>query len=164
MDSSWTNEIRIRIFLLLILALGLAGTLAELIIAEHTEDPWQWTPLVLIALAMAVMAWHAATGAWRGASHTRSKGSAASVRALQALMVLFVASGFVGTGLHIKGKMEFKKETDPSLSGFKLFAESLSSKVPPALAPGVMIQLGLLGLAYAGRHPALGSARKNDER
>jgi hypothetical protein len=152
---------QIRSFLWWLLSLELAGTLAELILEGHTEDPLQWTPLILIALAFAVLAWQAATGAWRNASHDHAGSGRASVRAMQALMILFVISGFVGIGLHLKGKMEFKKETDPSLSGFKLFTESLHTKVPPALAPGVMIQMGLLGLAYAWRHPALGM-RKDD--
>jgi len=137
---------RLRVFLLLLLWMGMAGTAAELVLAQHTEDPWQWIPLVLLGGAFFVLIWHAAM-----------RRRAAPLRALRATMVLFVLSGFVGIGLHLKGKMEFKREIDPSLSGWKLFAGSLEAKMPPALAPGVMIQLGLLGLAYAYRHPALGS-------
>ena len=37
-----------------------------------------------------------------------------------------------------------------------LFWKAMAAKTPPALAPGAMTQLGLLGLAYAFRHPALG--------
>jgi len=29
----------------------------------------------------------------------------------------------------------------------------MTAKTPPALAPGAMIQLGLLGLVYTYRHP-----------
>ena len=31
----------------------------------------------------------------------------------------------------------------------------MRAKVPPVLAPGVMVQLGFVGLLYAYRHPAL---------
>jgi hypothetical protein len=154
MRADFTMETNLRRFVLLILVLGIAGTAAELLLAAHTEDPWQWAPLVLLGLAGAVIGWHTATGGHRDASPIGA-GAAASVRALQALMVLFLFSGGAGIGLHIKGKMEFKRETDPGLDGWALFRGSLESKTPPALAPGVMIHLGLLGLAYAWRHPAL---------
>lgn len=148
--------------LLVILVTGMLGTAAELLLVSHTEDAWQWAPLVLIALALPVLAWHVATGAWR-AGAVNAKGGAASLRVLHVLMVLFIASGLVGMWLHIGAKIEFKQESDPSLSGFALFYESLKSQMPPALAPGMMIQLGLMGLAYAYGHPALRSGRDNDE-
>ncbi len=148
-----------RVFLLLILAAGQAGTLAELWLAEHTEDAWQWVPVALLLLGLAAQAWVLASGAWRGDAREYTKMGAASVRTLQGLMALFVLSGLIGIGLHVKGKMEFKQESDPSLHGWKLFTESLTAKMPPALAPGAMIQLGLLGLVYAYRHPALRDKR-----
>ena len=133
----------LRRFILVILLLGLLGIGVELLLVGHTEEPTQWVPLILIVLAFVVLGWHAAL---RGA---------APVRVWQALMVLFMISGVVGTGLHWNGKMEFKKESNPSLTGLALFREAMKSESPPALAPGVMIQIGLLGLAYAFRHPAL---------
>jgi hypothetical protein len=36
-----------------------------------------------------------------------------------------------------------------------LFVKVVTAKAPPALAPGVMVQLGLLGLVYTYKHPAL---------
>jgi hypothetical protein len=35
--------------------------------------------------------------------------------------------------------------------------------VPPLLAPGVMMQLGLIGLAYTYKHPALNGAKEKGE-
>jgi hypothetical protein len=58
----------------------------------------------------------------------------------------------IGMGLHQSANAEFEQEMDPSLTGMKLFRESLSGATP-ALAPGTMIQLGLIGLVYAYRHP-----------
>ena len=51
--------------------------------------------------------------------------------------------------------MEFQLEVQPELSGSTLLWKVLQAKTPPALAPGVMAQLGLIGLAYAYRHPAI---------
>ena len=128
-------------FLLLILVLGLLGTAAELVVTEHTENGLQWIPLVLIVAALCAIAWNEA-----------APGTACR-RVLRTVMLLFLASGLTGIALHWRGKMEFQLESDPSLSGWALFRKAMESKTPPALAPGVMIQLGLLGLAYqlAGR-------------
>jgi hypothetical protein len=57
--------------------------------------------------------------------------------------------------LHFQVNMEFQLEMDPALAGMALFRTAILAKSPPALAPGAMIQLGLIGLAYTFRHPAL---------
>jgi len=119
----------LRRFLLLILILGVFGTAAELLLTGHTESAWQWTPLVLMGLLLIALIVGAA-------------------RVLRVILILFLVSGVVGTVLHWRGKMEFQAESNPSLSGWELFRKSAETKSPPALAPGVMIQLGLLGLAY----------------
>lgn len=134
----------LRAFLLAVLLIGMAGTAAELLLIGHFEDVWQWTPLLLFALCIVVLAWFAASR------------SAASLRALQAVMLLFIAAGVAGFVLHLQAKIEFQQEVNPSLAGMALYRKALESVSPPALAPGMMIQLGLLGLAYAYRHPALG--------
>jgi hypothetical protein len=135
----------LRRFLLAILVLGLAGTAAELLITNHTEDAWQWVPLALIGMALLAVAWHEAAPC-----------AAASHWLLRAVLVLFLGSGVAGIALHWRGKVEFQLESDPSLSGWKLIRTAAESKTPPALAPGVMLQLGLVGLAYQ----AAGKARR----
>ena len=70
-------------------------------------------------------------------------------------MLLFVAAGGFGIVLHYRANVEYQLESDPGLKGRALMWKVLAAKSPPALAPGVMAQLGLLGLAYAYRHPAL---------
>ncbi len=63
--------------------------------------------------------------------------------------------GLLGVVLHVRGNAEFQREMDPSLAGPTLWWKTLRAKAPPALAPGVLVQLGLLGLVYAARpHPA----------
>ena len=133
----------IRRCLLGVLALGLVGTGIELVLLEHYETAVQFVPLVSVALALAVLAWH------------KVKGDALSIRALQALMVLFVMAGIAGAGFHFRGAAEFQLEIDPSQSRWTIFKKVMRAKAPPVLAPGLMIQLGLVGLVYAYRHPAL---------
>ena len=73
----------------------------------------------------------------------------ASLRALQIVMGLFVLAGFVGVVAHFHGSAEFQLELNPRLSTWELLEKILHAKAPPLLAPGMMLQLGLLGLAYA---------------
>ena len=136
----------LRRWLLAILGLGLVGTAAELVLLEHYETPGQWVPLMAIALALAVLIWHGA------------RGDRLSIRALQATMVLFLAAGIAGAGLHFRGGAEFQLEIDASQSRWEIVKKVMRAKAPPVLAPGLMVQLGLVGLAYAYRHPALAAS------
>jgi hypothetical protein len=77
------------------------------------------------------------------------------VRTLQIAMVLLIVGGALGVVMHYQGNVEFQREVDPTLHGWPLFAKAIRAKAPPALAPGSMAQLGLLGLVYTYRHPAL---------
>ena len=131
-----------RRFLLVIFLIGLLGGGAELILLEHTEDFWQLVPLLLMAICLVVLGWRAVFR------------DPASMRIFQGIMILFVLSGFVGTVLHYQGNVEFELEMYPSLEGLSLFQKSLKGATP-TLAPGTMIVLGLVGLAYTYRHPNL---------
>ena len=71
------------------------------------------------------------------------------------MAILFVISGFAGLFLHYQGNAQFELEMYPSLKGLELFRKAIKGTTPPTLAPGTMIVLGLLGLAYTYRHPAL---------
>ena len=76
-----------------------------------------------------------------------------SLRTFQATMLLCVVAGPVGMWQHYTGNVEFELEMTPAMSGLELFGEAMTGAMP-ALAPGAMVQLGLLGLLYAFRHPA----------
>jgi hypothetical protein len=142
--SGWARTLQgLRRLLLVIFLLGLMGTAAELVLTDHYETFLQYIPLLLIALAFPALAW-------------LSLGpNVASVRAWQVLMLLFAASGVIGFALHMQAKVAFTAEVNPALSGVALYWEALQSTSPPALASGIMLQLGLLGLAYTYRHPAV---------
>ena len=64
-------------------------------------------------------------------------------------MGLFVLSGFAGMLAHFNGSMEYQLELNPDMSTAELLEKILHAKAPPLLAPGMMMQMGLLGLAYA---------------
>ena len=132
----------LRKILLTILLLGMGGTTAELLLLAHTGDANQLIPLVLLGLGLLVVAWNAL-----GRSRL-------SLRVLQVLMLAFAVAGVIGMALHVQANREFQAEVDPGLSGGNLLWAILQAKSPPALAPGTMTLLGLIGLAYAYRHPA----------
>ena len=128
---------RVRRLLLLVLLLGMCGTAADLLLIGHYEDRWQLVPLIVIAAGLLALAWHTVSA------------SAASARALQLVMLGFIAAGGAGVALHHKGAREFALETDPSLAGSRLLWKAVRAKAPPALAPGSLVPLGLAGLAFA---------------
>ena len=135
----------LRRAVLTIFVVSVVGAAADLLLTEHYEDLWQLAPLALFAASLVVLAWH-------GARRDR-----ASLRTHQALMVLFIVSGFVGLVLHFQANVEFEREMYPDLSGPSLVWKAVRGTSPPSLAPGAMIALGLLGLAYAYRHPTFAS-------
>ena len=135
--------ITIRRMLLGLLLIEMIGTAAELLFLEHFEDAWQVVPLALIGVACLVLVWHGL------------RRSAGSIQALRITMVAAIASAAIGLMLHYRGAAEFQLEIDRSQHGPSLWLKVLRAKTPPALAPGVMAHVGLLGLAYTYRHPSL---------
>ena len=123
--------VRRRLFLVLLL--GVVGMGAELLLLEHWEDPLQWTPIAMLGVALPLTA-----VAYLGRS-------AAMLVVHKVLMSGFVLAGLIGVGLHFKGNVEFELEMYPTRGGFELIREALMGATP-ALAPGAMLLLGLLGL------------------
>ncbi len=140
-----------RRILLALVALTTLGLTLELVLLEHTESVWQWAPFGVLAAGLASVAVVA------------RRPSARAVRAFQGVMALFIVTGALGVLLHYQGNVEFELERDPSARGLVLLWRSLTGATP-ALAPGALAQLGLLGLAYTYRHPALRRAGKRDSR
>lgn len=136
----------LRRALAVIVVVGAAGLTAELLLLEHYESAWQYTPIALLVLTMAT-----------GMLALLRPGHGI-IRTFQAVMALCIASGIVGVWLHYQGNVEWELERDAAMRGFTLLKEALMGATP-ALAPGAMIQLGLVGLAFAWRHPAVRPAR-----
>ena len=140
-----------RRILLALVALTALGLTAELVLMEHTESFWQWVPFGVLAAGLASVAVVA------------RRPTARAVRALQGMMALFIVTGALGVLLHYPGNVEFELERDPSARGLHLLWRSLTGATP-ALAPGALAQLGLLGLVYTFRHPALRRAGRRTPR
>jgi hypothetical protein len=134
----------IRKILLWALVAGSSGTLLELLLIGHDEMATQLAPLVLLGIGLLVAVWSLVAP------------RPASLRALQLLMVTFVASGILGIVLHYQGNQAFELEMSPSHAGISLISKTLTGATP-VLAPGSMSLLGVVGFAFTYRHPALRS-------
>lgn len=121
---------------------GIIGLEIELALLRHAESFSQWLPHIFLLLGLVVTA----------AVYFRPRPGA--LRSFQVLMVLYLIIGALGVFFHLKGNVEFALERNPSLSGMRLLWKALRGATP-ALAPGALAQLGLLGLLYTYKHPAL---------
>ena len=140
----------LRGFLIAVFVLGVVGTGAELLLLGHFEDYRQLVPLTLFGLGLLLVGVRAVHGrAW-------------GVRVFRALMVIYIVSGGLGIYFHIRSNVEFELEMYPSMGGWELVRESLTGALP-ALAPGTMIYLGLLGWAATFRHPLLANVSATQE-
>ena len=141
----------LRRMVLGLMLLEMLGTAAELVLIGHFESAWQMAPLAVFAIALLSLAWY---GVAR---------SADSIQCLRVVMVLSIATALVGLVLHYQGNVEFQLDIDPSLSGPALWWKVIRAKTPPALAPGAMAHVGLLGLAYTYRHPSLDESTRTHQ-
>jgi hypothetical protein len=127
----------ISTIILAVLTLGMVGLLAELLLIAHYEDATQWIPLVLLAVGLVALA----------IDRVLARGWTQLL--VQLTMVLVVAAGALGIYFHFHGSREFQLEMDPQMRGATLVWHVMRAKSPPTLAPGSMVQLGILGLGYA---------------
>jgi len=141
---------RIRRVLLFLLIAGTVGVLTELFLIHHYEDTKQLIPLVLGGFGLLTALWAAIRPGLLG------------LRLLQFVMLLYIGGGVIGITLHFQANAEFQREIDPTISGFTLFRKVTEATAPPALSPGVLVQLGLLGLVYTYRHPSTDYADYTD--
>ena len=135
---------RMRRLLTLVLIVGMLGTGAELVLLEHYETWQQWLPLAVLLLGFAV------------AVAVQLRPRRGSVVALRGVSAAFLLSGALGIYFHLEANYEFERERDTALAGGELAWEMLTGAMP-ALAPGSMALLGLIGLVITAGHPALQS-------
>lgn len=135
-------RISLRQMILGLVLLGIIGLIAELLLQEHFESATQIIPLASLGAGLA-------TTILVARNPTQS-----TLRLFVVMMIVFVAAGVLGLVLHLKGNMEWALERNPELSGMTLMWKALTGATP-ALAPGALAQLGLLGLAWSYRHPAV---------
>ena len=132
----------LRQLVLAIVLFGIVGLEIELAFLKHADSLAKWIPHVclLVGLVITIAAY---------LSPRRPV-----LRTFQGIMVIYLLVGALGVYFHLRGNIEFAIERDPSLSGLKLFWKALRGATP-ALAPGALAQLGLLGLLYTYGHPSL---------
>jgi hypothetical protein len=109
----------------------------------HYKDSNQLIPLTVCSAGLIGIAW------------TALHPSVLAIRTFQFLMLCFVGTGIIGITLHGKGGIAHQREIDASLAGPPLFWKVVAAPDPPVLSPGILVQLGLLGLLYTYRHPTL---------
>ncbi len=132
----------IRRLLLALVLLGALGLVPELLLLKHYESLTQLVPLALLLLTVVTAAL-----AWR-------RPDPRTLTVFRTVMWLCVIAGVAGVVLHGKGNLEWALERDETLHGWPLIWKILRGATP-LLAPGALAQLGLLGLVYTYRHPAL---------
>jgi hypothetical protein len=133
----------LRQLVLALVLVGIVGLEIELALLRHAESFSQWIPHIVLLVGLVTT-----VTVYLRPAH-------ATFRVFQTVMWIFVLVGLLGVFFHLKGNVEFAVERDPSLSGAKLIWKVMRGATP-ALAPGALSQLGLLGLLYTYRHPALG--------
>lgn len=133
-------EFELRKFLLALIFLGMGGLSAELLLIEHTESFTQWIPLGCLGAGLATTL------------AVALRPARATLKVFRIVMVAFAVAGALGVYYHYAGNVEFALERSSELRGFGLIWEALTGATP-ALAPGALAQIGLLGLVYAYGHP-----------
>ena len=132
----------VRQLLLALIVIGIVGLEVELALLRHAESFSQWIPHVTLFIGLLTTA------------AVYFQPGQRTLRVFQTMMIIFTAVGALGVYFHLNGNVEFAQERDPSLSGVRLLWKALRG-ASPALAPGALAQLGLLGLLYGYKHPAL---------
>jgi len=131
----------LRQLLLALVFIGIVGLEVELALLRHAESFTQWIPHVALMIGLlSTVAVYFRPGR-------------PTLKVFQLVMLAFLVVGALGVFYHLKGNVEFALERDPSLTGVGLLWKAVRG-ASPALAPGALPQLGLLGLLYGYKHPA----------
>jgi hypothetical protein len=133
----------LRQLLLGLLFIGNLGLQVELALLQHADSAAKWIPHVILFIGLL------------GLIAVYFRPGRPTFRTLQLVMWAYLVIGLLGVYFHLRGNVEFALERNPSLTGVRLIWKALRGATP-ALAPGALAQLGLLGLLYAYRHPLLG--------
>lgn len=115
---------------------GMLGLVLELLLLAHTEDLLQWIPLILLGLGLA------------GLVLAGARPTPARLRAVQVAMATLLVAGVAGVVLHFLGNRAFQLEIDPTLHGWALAWKVIRAHSPPALAPGALVLVGLVGIGW----------------
>ncbi len=132
----------LRSLLLGLVLLGTVGLLVELALLEHYASFWQAFPLGVLGLGLGT------------ALVTAYRPGLTTLRVFRLTMGVLVVTGALGVWLHYDENAVFEREINPAITGTALIWKALRGATP-ILAPGAMVQLGLLGLILVHEHAAL---------
>ncbi len=118
------KKYRLAIPIFLFLHIGL---FLELVLIGHYESFWQYLPLISLSLGL-------------GSLFLIKR----SLVLVKFFYLIIIISGVLGVFLHLKSNWEFELEMYPDISVKQLLMESLTGSIP-ALAPGTLIPIGLMG-------------------
>jgi hypothetical protein len=132
--SRATVEGRLRRFLLALAAVIAVGTVVELLLVPHVDEPLQWIPFAVAAAGLWVIA-----AVWR-------RPTAGRVRRLRRVMGLALAASLLGIVLHLRGNLDFLRETKPRATTLET-AWGMVHGASPLLAPGVLALMAACAVA-----------------
>ncbi len=122
-------------YLLILFVVSTGGLLIELLLLGHYEDSWQWTPVILLGLALIV-------------GLTKFSGEGRFIYDLfKVISLLLIMSGFLGVYLHFDGNKAFELEMYPDIKGWELFWKTITGATP-SLSPATMTLVGFIGWIY----------------
>lgn len=113
----------------------MTGTVMELYLLDHYEDVQQLIPILCIGAALLLLL----------ILHFRR--TLMLRKLFKWILAITAVSGVYGIYLHLNANFEFEQEMKPTAASWDLFLESFSGALP-ALAPGSMIVLALIGYSY----------------
>lgn len=133
---------RYRAFLLGLAAFMCVGTVIELWLAGHTQQPLQFVPFILCALALAAIL------------ATFLRPTPRTLWSLRVVMGTLMLGSLIGMYEHLTGNWEILLETKPNLAAAEMFWDALKGAAP-MLAPGILTLVAVLAIAATYAHPAL---------
>jgi hypothetical protein len=131
----------VRLLILAAIAAALIVSEAELLFVGHTgSNNGQVIAVVLVSLGLITVTCHAILR------------NTSSIVVLRLTMYPFLIFGIDGLFTHYHRAVQSVLKSQPALVGMPLVFATLSGKIP-LLAPGMLIEIGLLGLIYTFQHP-----------
>lgn len=137
MDTTKTL-MQLRRFLLLLAGSMCAGTIAELWLTNHMENPVQFLPFIVCGLGMIVVAW------------VLIRPQRKAILALRGVMLLVALAGMFGIFEHLEHNLDFAREVKAQEAAASPLWAALTGANPP-LAPGLLAVTALVASAATYR-------------
>lgn len=143
-----TVEQRLRTFLLGLSAWMCIGTIVELFLAKHYDDPLQFVPFILCGvglMAVVVVLWRPLRG---------------TLLMLRGVMGMLMLGSLFGVYEHLVNNFAFELEMRPSAAWSDVWFQALRGAAP-LLAPGILALAAMIAIAATYGHPVLASQHGN---